>query len=71
MNDEEAIDIVARFALAEGAQYPNLDWADYAEIGEHDWKRVVKRAGELAPYPTAEEYEAAYALLESRAENDA
>jgi hypothetical protein len=65
---EAAIDTVARQVIARLVDWHVGDsWEDFPEIVEGDWQRVQARCLELTPEPDA--YQAAYALLESRAEH--
>lgn len=50
----------------------HLSWEDCPEIGEHDWMTVQEAAKEIAREHrvSPEEYRAAYALLESRANQE-
>jgi hypothetical protein len=69
---EAAIDVVARHVIAGLVDtYGGGEWESVPDVGEHDWQRISKRLDELAPFPGPAEYESAYALLSSRAENDA
>ena len=67
---QEAVDIVARHALAIASQTAEL--LDFPEIGEHDWERVEAEIDRLVKRlaPTLDEFEAAYEYLASRAEHD-
>ena len=62
-----AIDAVARQAIANAAH--ELEWGLYPEIGEYDWLNVVARAEKVLTSirPPADEFKAAYEVLESRA----
>jgi len=66
-----AIRIVAQHAIhmaaADGGTCPM--WEDYPEIGENDWYAVLEEVDKIAAAPDG--YEAAYALLEARAEHGA
>ncbi len=68
MSPEQAIEIIAKAALADAAEWMAGQWERYPEIGEHDWTRVVDALDRLAPYPAPEEFAEAYELLEARAE---
>ena len=70
MTPEDAIDIVAQHAIAAMVEDGDEDlWEDYPEVGEADWLAICDKMNELAPYPNPERYEAAYSLLEARAEH--
>jgi hypothetical protein len=64
MTPEEAIDIVARYALIEEGR-EEMQWDSYPEIGEHNWNRVLEAAHEFAQKmrPSEELFKAAYQLL--------
>jgi len=65
----QAIDIVARHALARAAIEVIEDgWGFYDEVGEQDWHAIAERVEELAPFPDLATYEAAYGFLTERAE---
>lgn len=66
MTPEEAVAVVARWALADAAD--ELDWQNYAEVGLHDWERVLSAARELVSRPSPSTYQDAYALLIERAD---
>ena len=59
-----AIEVVARHILARAAE--EVEWGDYPEIGETDWRRVICLMDEIANESPAE-YDDAYLLLERRA----
>lgn len=65
-----AIEIVAMQVLLNVVD-GNVNWEDYPEIPEHDWECVVERVNGLLGNlrVTHADWIAAYALLESRAEN--
>jgi len=67
---EQAIDIIARTALAADSSSVEDAWENYPEIGEEDWEWVIQRAEELRVYPSDDEYREAYALLSARAEHE-
>jgi hypothetical protein len=72
MTVDEAIDIVARRALAYAADdIADEAWDMYPEIGEFDWEAVAGRVRALAPHPPHETYLEAYAFLKARAEHTA
>jgi hypothetical protein len=64
VSPEQAIDVIAREALSRFAAeaMPRDEWENFPEIGEHDWEK-------LAPSVPRDDYLAAYALLEGRAED--
>jgi len=62
----EAIDVVARWALATFAD-DGIDWQDYPEIGEGDFAAVTVQAALIVTRPSVDEYEAAYDFLAARA----
>ena len=66
-----AIDAVARQAIANAAH--ELEWGLHPEIGESDWLNVVARADKVLASirPPAEEFKAAYDVLEARAKQEA
>lgn len=67
----DAIDVVARWALADLVARADNLWSDYyPDIGEHDWERVDARMRDLAERPDQEVYDKAYALLAARCEHD-
>lgn len=70
---EQAIDTVARRYVARRLALADIGWEDFADIGEHDWDRVVDRATELIKELDRGQgpYEAAYELLKRRAEREA
>jgi hypothetical protein len=68
-----AVDVVARRAIATAAEPDygtEIEWGNYPEIGENDWRLVTERVDEIRRSldPPQESYDAAYALLEERAE---
>jgi uncharacterized protein YoaH (UPF0181 family) len=68
----QAIRLVAQHALATAARDENaIDWESYPEIGEHAWFRIIDRLDDIAPFPDADEYATAYALLAARADDAA
>lgn len=77
MTDQEklkaAIDTIARYVLAEALDYAishdGVLWEDYGELGEHDFDKIVVRAGQIADSirPSDEAYEPAYEHLAERA----
>jgi hypothetical protein len=77
MSVRKAISVVAHHLLADALDAAisaeNIGWEDYPEIGENDFDKVVTRAGLLADKlrPSEDEYEAAYAVLVDRAEEEA
>lgn len=67
---EAAIDTVARQVIARLVDWHIGDeWEHFPDIGEHDWQRVQTRCLALADFGDPDEYAAAYALLDSRAEH--
>jgi hypothetical protein len=67
-----AVDVVARHLLARAAaDVAAEDWDLVPEVGEHDWTAIGKRLQQLAPFPPATEFEAAYEYLEGRADDRA
>jgi hypothetical protein len=64
MTLQEAIAIVAERAI--WAATRDIEWAEYGDIGHHDWQRVVDEIDRKAAAGTGN-YQAAYALLASRA----
>ena len=71
MTPEQAIRIIALHVITTGAEGACEDgWGNYPELGEGDWESVVQTVKEIARWPEAAEYRAAYAVLEARA-NDA
>ncbi|HTF53643.1 MAG TPA: hypothetical protein VK735_39875 [Pseudonocardia sp.] len=62
---DEAIDTVARNALARAAE--DVEWGMYDEIGENDWEAVKERMAEIAKGPETDVYWAAYDYLKNRA----
>lgn len=72
--DEGAVRIVAARVLCNLAEDVKDQWENYPEIGAFDWDRVAWRVYQLARVegnPSDLTYDEAYAILESRAENDA
>jgi hypothetical protein len=71
VSPEQAIDVIAREALSRFAAeaMPRDEWENFPEIGEHDWEKVAERVQQLAPSVPRDDYLAAYALLEGRAED--
>ena len=67
MSVVQAIELVARHALANRAEEVSTEWDFYPEIGEYDWRKVVDRVSALAPYPTSTEYLRASEMLARRA----
>lgn len=65
---EAAITVVARHAIA-GLVQNAIEWEFYPEIGEADWRRVDDRMQQLGAFPDRADFDAAYALLASRAEH--
>jgi hypothetical protein len=43
------IDLVARYILARAAR--DVEWGDYPDVGVNDWRRVIDRLDDLAPWP--------------------
>lgn len=70
MTAAEAIDIVAKHAIAYAAEdFTENGWESYPEIGEDDWLRVVARITQLGRADTVgAKYAEAYELLTKRAE---
>lgn len=69
-----AIDTVARNLITKAyhhaLDFNAVDWSDYPEIGERDWRAVVKRGDELVEQQFdqgVDEFQRAYSLLEGRA----
>ena len=72
----QATQIVARQALVNAAE--DLQWEDYPDIGEGDWKQVQRQAlllaqGQMSSSPIAQNkaeamYDEAITMLEARAE---
>ena len=69
MTTEEAIAIVAERALWAAAQ--EIEWADYGDIGEHDWDRVLEEIDRRSEAPNLDLYQEAYDHLAARAEETA
>ena len=69
MTTEEAIAIVSERAIWAAAQ--ELNWADYSDVGEHDWDRVLEEIDRRVEEGDLELYDAAYAHLVARAEKTA
>ncbi len=72
MTPEQAIDIVARHAVAQWADGfgEDDDWESlYPEIGELDFNDVAAAVQAKHPFPSAAEFDEAYALLAARAEH--
>lgn len=63
---EHDLRIIAHHTLAGAAA--ELEWAEYPEIGLHDWERVCEIVEQIAWWPDTEVFAAAYARLEERAE---
>lgn len=62
-----AIRVIAQHVLAVAARDEDvIDWGLYPEVGQADWDRVIDRLDDIAPYPLADDYEQAYALLKAR-----
>lgn len=71
MTGDEAIEVVARHALACAAEDMADEWGHWgAEVGENDWEQVCDKALELCPFPADSQYKEAYALLSGRAETE-
>lgn len=69
MTPKQAIKIVAREAIARGAeQMRNDGWELFPELGENDWEAVCDQMREIAKWPHHDEFGEAYHLLEARAE---
>lgn len=72
MTPEQAIEIVARHAIATAAERMGENgWESYDGLGEYDWERVSEKINELAPFPTAEEFGQATTVLEARVDPNA
>lgn len=71
MTVEEAIAVVAERAI--WAVTRDVEWADYGDIGESDWNRVVDEIDRQLDInqTNLELFSAAYDLLASRASNEA
>jgi hypothetical protein len=71
---EQAIDTVARRLVMRRADAfeSQIDWEDFADVGEFDWERVQNRAAELTKELDRGQgpFEAAYELLKRRAERE-
>lgn len=67
---EAAIEVVAQKIARDRVALLDLDWGDYPEIGEYDWIAVVDAVAAAVPDVSYERYEAAYALLSARAQNE-
>ena len=67
---DASINLVARQVLADLAQDVGERWDSYPEIGEDDWRLVVKRVLDFAGYPPKELYDFSYQVLTARAEAD-
>jgi len=66
-----AINVVAQQAIYAATREDvgtGVEWGMYPEIGEDDWKRVLRQIDRATPPPTRGEYDAAYELLTSRAD---
>lgn len=68
MTVTEAIAIVAQHVLANTASANDDQWENYAEVGEEDWEAIMQHVTELTVYPDTEQFNAAMALLGSRAD---
>ena len=70
----DALEVVARRVFANSVgEYPTEPaWENYPDIGRWDWETVSARVDELAAQqnPSEEEYDKAYGLLASRANDD-
>jgi hypothetical protein len=69
MTLEQAIEIIARQVIAAACTEDfatEVDWGNYPEIGENDWRAVVERVEALTIPPAPSDWHAAYALLEAR-----
>jgi len=44
-------------------------WEDYPEIGEDDWIEISERLLNIHPFPTHQEFQAAYTHLAGRADH--
>lgn len=66
MTTEEAIAIVAERAIWAAAQ--ELNWADYGDIGQHDWDRVRAEIDKRVSVANLDLYGAAYDHLAARAQ---
>lgn len=69
MTTKQAISIIAREAIARGAEeIRSGGWELFPEIGENDWEAVCDRMQELAKWADPEKFREAYHLLEARAQ---
>ena len=66
---EEAIAIVAERAI--WAATREIEWADYGDIGEHDWNCVLREIDRRVHVANLELYSTAYDLLASLATGEA
>jgi hypothetical protein len=62
----EACRVIARNLLARFVE--DADWESVPEVGESDWLEICRVMLEILDDPTYEEFAAAYAILEARAD---
>lgn len=70
MTPDQAIKIVAQDAIHRAlTEYgTRVEWENYPEIGEDDWESVLVWIELFSTPPSADDFTAAYALLEARAD---
>jgi hypothetical protein len=65
-----AVRVVARRVVAAAVGGTPVEWRNYPDVGEDDWKAVMAVADRIAAQhdPQGEHYDSAYRLLTQRAE---
>lgn len=70
MSPDEAVKVVARHLIANAAvSYLDDGWGMYPEVGFYDWEEITEQVKQFAVYPDDEQYNEAYVLLTSRADD--
>jgi len=68
---QEAIDVMAQYAIWRQFDVENILWEDYPELGEYDFTRMVEAAERLQPKcPDLHERRDSYEYLSNRADSE-